>query len=53
MLFLLTNAHATIMDLMNKVFKQFLDLFGIVFIDDIIIYSRNEDKHVSHLRIVL
>ena len=38
---------------MNKVFKQYLDLFIIVFIDDILIYSRNEEKHASHLRIVL
>ena len=41
------------MDLMNKVFKQYLDLFGIVFIDDILIYSRNEKEYASHLRIVL
>ena len=42
MSFGLTNATATFMDLMNKVFKQYLDLFVIVFIDDILIYSRNE-----------
>ena len=34
-------------------FKQYLDLFVIVFIDDILIYSRNEEEHASHLRIVL
>ena len=49
----LTNAPATFMDLMNRVFKQYLDLFIIVFIDDILIYSRSEEEHASHLRIVL
>ena len=44
---------AAFMDLMNRVFKQNLDLFVIVFIDDILIYSRNEEEHASHLRIVL
>ena len=43
MSFRLTNAPATFMDLMNKVFKEYLDLFVIVFIDDIIIYSRSEE----------
>ena len=41
------------MDLMNRVFKSHLDLFVIVFIDYILIYSRNEEDHASHLRIVL
>ena len=41
------------MDLMNRVFRQYLDMFVIVFIDDILIYSRSESEHVDHLRIVL
>ena len=53
MSFGLTNAPAAFMDLMNRVFRQYLDLFVIIFIDDILIYSRNEKEHVSHLRIVL
>ena len=40
------------MDLMNIVFKQYLDLFVIIFINDILIYSRNEEQHASHLRFV-
>ncbi|GJX23408.1 putative reverse transcriptase domain-containing protein [Tanacetum coccineum] len=53
MLFGLTNAHAVFMDLMNRVCKPYLDKFVIVFIDGILIYSRNEEEHASHLRIIL
>ena len=53
MSFVLTNAHAAFMDLINRVFKQYLDFFVIIFIDDIITFSRNEEEHESHLRIVL
>ena len=53
MLFGLTNAPATFMNLMNCVFKQYLDMFVIVFIEDILFYSRTERDHADHLRIVL
>ena len=53
MSFGLTNASAAFMDLMNRVFKQYLDLFVIAFIDDILIYSRSEEEYASHLRVVL
>ena len=53
MSFCLTNASATFIDLMKKVFKPYLDMFVIVFIYDILIYSRNEEDRASHLRIVL
>ena len=41
------------MDLMNRVFKPFLDHFVIVFIEDILVYSRTKDEHVEHLEIML
>ena len=53
MSFGLTNAPATFMDLMNIVLKNYLDLFVIFFIDDILIYSRSEEEHSSHLWVVL
>ena len=53
MSFGLTNASATFMDLMNRVFTHYLDLFIIFFIDDILIYSRSEEEHSIHLRVVL
>ncbi|KAL4020664.1 hypothetical protein IC575_019445 [Cucumis melo] len=49
MSFGLTNAPAVFMDLMNRVFKDFLDSFVIVFIDDILIYSKTEAGHEKHL----
>ncbi|GJW71124.1 putative reverse transcriptase domain-containing protein [Tanacetum coccineum] len=49
----LTNAPAVFMDLMNRVCKPYLDKFVIVFIDDILIYSRDKEEHASHLRIIL
>ncbi|KAD4180417.1 hypothetical protein E3N88_29008 [Mikania micrantha] len=49
----LTNAPAVFMDLMNRVFCKFLDKFVIVFIDDILIYSKSKEEHEGHLRIVL
>ncbi|GJU86674.1 putative nucleotidyltransferase, ribonuclease H [Tanacetum coccineum] len=53
MSFGLTNEPAIFMDLMNRVCKPYLDKFVIVFINDILIYSRNKEEHVNHLRIIL
>ncbi|KAD5802405.1 hypothetical protein E3N88_13765 [Mikania micrantha] len=49
----LTNAPAVFMDLMNRVCKPYLDKFVIVFIDDILIYSKSEEEHAEHLRLLL
>ncbi|GJX43105.1 putative nucleotidyltransferase, ribonuclease H, partial [Tanacetum coccineum] len=49
----LTNAPAVFMDLMNRVCKPYLDKFVIVFIDDILIYSKNEQEHEEHLKQIL
>ncbi|XP_062088884.1 uncharacterized protein LOC133795448 [Humulus lupulus] len=49
----LTNAPAAFMDLMNRVFKDYLDKFVIVFIDDILVYSRSQEEHEEHLRLTL
>ncbi|GJR51053.1 putative reverse transcriptase domain-containing protein [Tanacetum coccineum] len=49
----LTNAPTIFMDLMNRVCRPYLDKFMIVFIDDILIYSKTQEEHVEHLRLVL
>jgi hypothetical protein len=53
MSFSLTNAPAFFMYLMNSVFMPKLDKFVVVFIDDILIYSKNEEEHAQHIRTVL
>ena len=49
----LTNSPAAFMDLMHRVFQPYLDRFVAVFVDDILIYSKSEEEHKDHLRIVL
>ncbi|GJQ94961.1 putative reverse transcriptase domain-containing protein [Tanacetum coccineum] len=49
----LTNAPAVFIDLMNRVCKPYLDKFMIVFIDDILIYSKNKQEHAEHLKLIL
>ena len=51
MSFGLTNAPVAFMDLMNRVFQSYLDLFVIVFVDDILVYLKNEGEHMDHLRV--
>ncbi|KAH7847214.1 hypothetical protein Vadar_023376 [Vaccinium darrowii] len=47
------NAPATFMDLMNRIFRAYLDRFVVVFVDDILVYSPSEEDHQFHLSIVL
>ena len=49
----LTNAPTVFMDLINRIFREFLDRFVVVFVDDILIYSLSEEEHEEHLRVVL
>jgi hypothetical protein len=49
----LTNASAYLIYKMNKVFMEYLDKFVMVFIDDILVYSRSEEEHEGHLHLVL
>ncbi|GJZ27880.1 putative reverse transcriptase domain-containing protein [Tanacetum coccineum] len=49
----LTNAPTVFMDLMNQVYKPYLDRFLIVFIDDILIYSKSRKEHEGHLKLIL
>jgi hypothetical protein len=53
MSFGLTNAPAYFMYLMNKVLMEFLDKFMVAFIDDILVFSKTEEEHAEHLRLVL
>ena len=53
MSFGLTNTSKAFMDLMNRVFQCDLDSFIVVFIDDLLVYLKNEDDHMNHLRVVL
>jgi hypothetical protein len=53
MSFGLTNALTYFMYMMNKVFMEYLDKFVMVFIDDILVYSKSEEEHEGHHRLVL
>ena len=49
----LTNAPSNFLCIMNNIFSKYLDKFVLVFIDDILVYSKNKEEHEEHLRIVL
>lgn len=49
----LANAPTAFMDLINRVFRPFFDLFVVIFIEDILVYSQNVKEHIDHLRMVL
>ena len=49
----LTNSPTVFIDLMNRIFHQYLDQCVVVFIDDILVYLANEEDHKQHLRVVL
>ena len=49
----LTNASTVFMDLMNHVFRPYVDQFVVVFIDDILVYLKDQENHDTHLRVVL
>jgi hypothetical protein len=53
MSFRFTNAPTFFMYLMNKVFMEYMDKFVVVFIDDILVYSRNKEEHEEHLYFIL
>ena len=53
MLFGLTNAPAAFMDLMNRVFRPYVDQFFVVFVNDILVYSKDRENHETHLRVML
>ena len=49
----LTNAPATFMTLMNDIFREYLDQFIVIYLDDILIYSKTKEDHIQHIRKVL
>ena len=53
MSFGLTNAPTAFMDLLNRVFRLYVDQFFVVLIDDILVYSKDREDHDTHLRVVL
>lgn len=53
MSFDLTNVFETFMELVNRVFQLYLDSFVIVFMDDLLVYSKTKEDYMKHLRIVL